>query len=396
MKKILFFHATTLNSKVTIPLVIRLVEEGYAVSYRITRPNLLGFSAREIKSNPTGVATINRKSLEYVSRLINYHHEFSSVSGKVSYVIRVRSYQDFDAVVSVAKTSRIDNLRRINSKFGVAAFALGYQHFPFFVKVNSDFRTHSTGKERDSVFFRDNPFTQHHEFAGFSPSTDGLRFCCFTYLDKVYRDLSNSIHSSKSGSPNTVLVFHPGGYRGVVTQYGDSKRTSYAKQSAFIKKVCIPLVHSGFRPVIKVHPLRARYHDLSDLSEIISSLEKDYSLESGSICCIAADSWYWQYAFESSFILVFGSSSLYELWSTGLKNVFVCNFEGKERSKKFGCFESVFINTYEEYLEFIRTEAFQYTEFDPLTSQVFDAYHSLFNGQATQTAYELISNELRA
>ena len=99
---------------------------------------------------------------------------------------------------------------------------------------------------------------------------------------------------------------------------------------------------------------------------------------------------------QSRFIFTFGSTSLYELWSAGVRNAYVCNFVGPTRSRKYRFFESIFIDSYEDYLELIRNQDFQPDNLDALTAQVSDAYHDLFSGCIAQTACQSILNELES
>ena len=80
-------------------------------------------------------------------------------------------------------------------------------------------------------------------------------------------------------------------------------------------------------PVIKIHPLCAQYHDYDDLKYLLTKQNSLYN----KIHLIRRDDTYVNYAKSSRFILTFGSSSLYELWSIGIKmHMFVTFWEKKE------------------------------------------------------------------
>ncbi len=401
VKHLLFLHSHTLHAKVTIPLALRLAQDGYQVSYLVNRPTFLarsfGFSARYVRSHPTAVAIINPESLRYVARLIGYEQAWQEGSRKIGYVWRrgLNDYGRFDGLVSTTKDMRL--LRRIRERYSVPAFAVGYQHIPFLVKIDEQFRpeTRFFGENlvsSESAFLTDNAFSRAHRFPDILQSC-GLYPCGFTYLDRVY---AGRQEQEANRDERTVLIFHPGGYRRVLTEPGDSREVCYARQRAFFEKLCLPLVKAGLRPVIKIHPLCARFHDLPDVEKVAREIEAHHRLPADSILCIGPESWYWKYAFQSRFILTFGSSSVYELWSSGLSNVFVCNFEGGVRSQKFRFFNSIFIDGYEEYLDFVSAEVFRHRPLDALATQVFDAYHSLFDGQATRKVCGLINQELRS
>jgi hypothetical protein len=392
MKHILFLNSQTLHAKVTIPLALCFTRHGYGVSYLVNLPTLFGrsfgFSDRYIRANPTGVGIINPEALQFVARLIGYGDDWSKYRREIGYHLW-RHFGQFDGIIATSKN--IPWLRSIRAKHGSPAFAVGYEHIPFTIKIDDPFRSQSDPSELESVFLTDNAFSKAHGFQEILQSC-GLHPCGFTYLDKVYQRYNARDWSEE----RVVLIFHPGGYRRVITKPGASRAICYTKQRAFLENLCIPLLQAGFKPVLKIHPLRAQFHDLADVQEIVEDIVHENELDEDSIICIGPESWYWDYAFKSSFILTFGSSSIYELWSAGLRNVFVCDFEGSTRSQKFRFFDSIFIDSYEEYLDFVNVEASRHRPLDALTAQAFEAYHGLFNGQATQTAYELISNELRA
>lgn len=385
-------HGHTLHTAVTIPLAIYFARLGWQVAYAINGPTFLGvsygFSDRYIRANPTSVSIVNAKSLRFVARLIGYEEEWLASQRRTEYV-KTGSFDGYEAIV--ATTKDIPRLRQMGREHGLPAFAVGYQHIPFMARVDAPLHSHNGAAERDSVFLTDNAFSQSHKFPEVL-SGCGLRLCGFTNLDRPWAYRRD--HEDTDAERRWVLIFHPGGYRGVVSQPSDPKGVCHANQKAFVERLCLPLVKAGYTPVIKIHPLRARFHDLEDVTEIVAGVERENGLDAGGIVCVGPESWYWEYALKSSFILTFGSSSVYELWSAGLRNVFVCNFEGQARSRRFDFFESIFIESYEQYLDLISTESFRGLALDPLTAKVFDGYSSLFNGRSTQTAYELINGEL--
>jgi hypothetical protein len=385
MKRILILHSHTLHTKVSIPLAIELIKNGFHVSYLKNRPDFLRFGIRQIISNPTSVDFINRNALGYVARQINYHDEFDRVSEHISTVFRP-DYKKYDAVISSTKDA--SRLKEIAHKFCKPAFALGYQHLPVFMRMDKTFSS-PVSNHKSALFFQQNAFTSDHDFAGLLNHGSGLTLNNFTFLDRVYSLYKTVDRIDKDTS---VLIFHPGGYRRVLTEPGASKETSYARQREFIAKIALPLLEAGLKPVIKTHPLPARFHTIDDMKIIVSEIEQKHSLVSGSIT--VTDEWFWHYAYNAAFSITFGSSSIYELWAAGIQNVYVCNFLGQDRSRRFSYFPGIYINTYEEFLNFIRNRNFDSPSFDDFTRQVMAAYASLFNDGTARRIAEIIKNEL--
>ena len=320
MKRILFFHTHTLHSKFSIPVALELAGNGFQVCYLKNRPDFFQFSRKNIIDNPISDSFMNGKSLGYVAGQINFQDELDKKSADLLTTFK-RCFSKYDAVISTTKD--LPSLKKINRKFGVAAFALGYQHLPFLIRIGNKFRDEENGAAH-SIFFKDNPFARDHGFRELFDENSGIILNNFTYLDKVYSlKKSNDLSGEKAAS---VLIFHPGGYRKVLTEPGASRKISYEQQKDFIVKICLPILKAGLIPVIKIHPLHARYHGLDDLKEIAADVETRNGLSPGSIRI--TDDWFWNYAFKSVFALTFGSSSIYELWAAGIKNVYVANFLG--------------------------------------------------------------------
>jgi hypothetical protein len=100
---------------------------------------------------------------------------------------------------------------------------------------------------------------------------------------------------------------------------------------------------------------------------------------------------FWDVAFDSSFIITFGSSAIYELWSVGIKNVYIFDFIGSERSRRFSYFESVFVKSSDEYHSIIDQSKGQSTpSFDDFTKKIFKGYSSLFG----MNSVDLIIDEI--
>jgi hypothetical protein len=169
----------------------------------------------------------------------------------------------------------------------------------------------------------------------------------------------------------------------VITEQGEGRTACYQKQKAFLRAVCEPVLRSGGVPVVKVHPLYARYHGAEDLRSILEGLAgEDDAYQS----VVVTEEPYWTYAFTGKAVVTFGSSGVYELYAAGIRRVLVCNFLGKQRASEFSFFEPVFIRSEEEYRSlFGDDEALEkrFARFTGLHGRVYEAYASLNTGQAT-------------
>ncbi len=390
MTSVLFLHSQTLYAKVTIPLALCCLARGWRVTFQTNRPVLFGrsfgFSEKAVTRKPTSVAILNPEAIDYVAGLIGLGAPWRAARKKVRFSTTAALRPGrFDGVVGTTKN--MDALRRVAAK-GIPAYALGYQHLPVFARVGSRFAGYDDAADWNSVFFGDNPFAARHGFAGILKGC-GIRLSTFTFLDEV--------HARRSGHQaerDQVLIFHPGGYRGVVSEAGESKKSSYAKQKKFLERLCIPLLAKGLKPVIKVHPLRARFHDIEDLKQLAMEVEREHGLPGGSIGLLGPTDWSWDTAYRSALILTFGSSAIYELWSAGLKNVFVCNFQGSARSGRFDFFRSVFLDSYEAYLESIENPSRPDPSRDSLTARVQSAYHEVYRGDSATTSIGLMQRDM--
>lgn len=369
--RVLLAHGHTLYAKVTIPLALRLLADGHEVIVHRRRDRLRGFSGDYVRSRPTHVQVVDRASLRFTARLIGYRDEWAAAEDRAE-VRRVGRRERFDAVVGTTKD--LDPLRAIAARDGVPVFALGYQHMPYVVTVGGG------GPPRgDSLFLRHHPFTDAHRFLEII-GDDAAVPNAFTFLDRVMER-----RPAEPPERDRVLIFHPGGWRNVVTAPGEGARVSREKQLAFFERACRPLLEAGLTPVVKVHPLRARHHDLEEVAAVVERIGGD------AIRVLGPEDWFWEDAFRSAFVVNYGSSSNYELWSAGIRTALVCNFEGAARSGKFSLFESLFIDTHEDYEAFVREERWRGLELDPLAAEVAAAYERLCDGRAAERAAEVVT-----
>jgi hypothetical protein len=364
--RVLFTHGHTLYAKVTIPLALRLLAAGHEVV--VERRGLRRFSDRYVLGNPTGVSVTDRRSLRFVARLIGMEEEWSAAEAEVP-VGRPRGR--FDAVVGTTKD--LKPLRALGASDGSTVWALGYQHMPYVVRVGAG---DDHGDQR-SLFLREHPFTDRHRFLEILGEDEAVPNS-FTFLDRV-------VARRPAGPParDRVLIFHPGGWRNVDTAPGEGRRESREKQRALLERACAPLLEHGLRPLVKVHPLRARHHDLADVEALAREIDPGIGV-------LAPEDWFWDDAFHSAFVVNYGSSAIYELWSAGIRSAVVCNFEGTARSEKFAAFDGIFIDTHPDYVDFVARERWRDLELDPLAAEVAEAYESLCDGRSTERAAELI------
>lgn len=378
--RLLLVHGHTLYAKVTLPLALRLLELGHEVVVERRRDRWHRFSDGYVRAHPTTTAIVDRRSLRFVARLTGYEREWDAAEERIE-VRRVGAGERFDAVVGTTKD--LERLRALASGGSMRAYALGYQHMPYLVTPGRPLPSEPDGS--GSFFMRPNPLTDAHRFLELIGS-DGAVPNGFSFLDRVVER-----RPAETPARDRVLIFHPGGYRNVVTAPGDSAKTCHAKQLAFFDRACVPALEAGLRAVIKVHPLRARHHDLEDVAEIAEAIEDRHGAARGTITCLGPEAWFWDDAFRSAFVVNYGSSSIYELWAAGIGSAVVCNFEGTARSRKFELFPSIMLDSHAQYAEFVREGRYASLELDPVAAETASAYAELCDGHATDRAGEIVT-----
>ena len=173
----------------------------------------------------------------------------------------------------------------------------------------------------------------------------------------------------------------------MLTRQGEGKQACFLRQKEFLKNICFPLLEEGYMPVIKAHPLPARFHTFADLKYIVDKLSKEHKL-AGKIHVI--NEAFWPYAQKSRGILCFGSSGIYELYSAGFSNVVICGWLGDSRSKKFSMFDSVFARSERDVLEMLKEGDFENRIHGGLLGDIFCAYSRLHNNSNAEKAASLI------
>lgn len=368
--RVLFTHHHTLYAKVTIPLALRLHEQGHEIVFERRRDRWHRFSDRYVTSHPTSVAVVDRSSLRYAATLCGLAGPWAAAEDD----IRVgRARGRFDAIVGVTK--ELDRLRALAARGDTPVHALGYQHMPYLVSPGRP-----AGRRAASLFLEHNPFTDDHGFLEIL-GEDDAEPCAFLFLDEVV-----ARRTAAPPAADRVLVFHPGGWRNVVTAPGTGAAEAHARQVAFFTRACVPVLEAGLTPVIKVHPLRARHHDTDDVGRVAQEIEDAHGTPRGAIRVLGPDAWFWDDAFASAFIVNYGSSSIYELWSAGITSAVVCNFEGAARSGRFSLFDGVFLDSHDAYRDFVARAGWRDLRLDPLAARVSAAYAELCDGRAVERA----------
>jgi len=269
----------------------------------------------EIYSNPTGFKLLNKFTYESIASQINYKKEWNEVVKKIKF----KKFFLFSKKDIIFCTTKDINKYYYLIYFGFQLFVIGYHHIPI---VGFAQKKKLSNISNFNKLFLKHEFSKKHNF---KEILEGVSFKTtnFPYLNKqkiINLELNNKNHNKYA------LIFHPGGSRGIISNPSDSKEKIYNVQEDMLHKLITPLIKNDFDIYIKVHPLRAKYHDSNDLNLII----KNSSLNQFAtrIKIITANTSYFNYAKNAKFIFTLGSSSIYEIWLMGLENAYVINFFG--------------------------------------------------------------------
>lgn len=335
-QKILFFGSNLLYFRSLIPIICSLKNkdcEIYVYSNNINFFSKIFF--RFLKKNyPTKVNIVTLYTLEWISKLIDYDLQFNKIKHKIKFYNKFSfGKKKFDKLICTIKDLNEIKLYR-NFSF-TKSYALGYQHLPVFVDLNKK-------KNNNTFSLKLKKFEKIHRFKKILKNYD-YKICKFTWLNKVkFQERKNL---------NKVLIFHPGGYRNVLTSMNEDYANSMIAQENFVKKLCLPLLKYNYIPVIKIHPLHAKYHGEDDCKTILRKLGL-----SSKIDLIGPDKNYYKLLNQVKFAITLGSSSSYELWSIGFKNIFYCNMFGSSRVKKFNLFQKEIFYNELDYLKIIQSK----------------------------------------
>lgn len=361
MMRVFFYASHTLYLKALIPLIELFLENSIECTLNKNHLNLFKYKPSKFSKKPTVNKCINKSSYDFVKSLLmdvktNKYPDFSFWG----------SLKKNDVFIATTKDISFLNKIRIKNK-NAKIFVVPYQHMPFLCSLSSKLKNKNEVLSASKVFLENNEFSRQHSFVYYL-NKEGIKdytFFPFPYL---------SSKREKLRCPQKVLIFHPGGYRNIITSQGDNKTTSYECQKAFIQKLCLPLLENGLVPVIKIHPLHAQFHSFSDLKYILDNLNYENTLYA-KVELLAVGNW----GFVPGFFLTFGSSALYELYSMGHDKVFICDFLGKSRSSKFSMFSDLMIKNIEEYIDFVKSRIWENDDIfrNSLTKDIFKAYSEI-------------------
>jgi hypothetical protein len=282
------------------------------------------FSEKRIRKKPVSFNDITKSSLIFVCKQIGLPHSFLSDVRFVRVYKHLpfpttRFYHSMDLFVSTTKGFPWLNMM---ATFGKPRVAIGYQNF-----LGTYFHT-TDGRFPDQClpnisFERKIRRTTE---AGWIES--GLPFLD-NYVDRFCAaiDRKNSI--------NKVLFLHPGGYRNVFTQKGESKKSCYRKQRAFYKNL-LDQMPAYMKLYIKIHPLAARYHDNEAHKELLS----DLGIET-------IEGFLGDYLFDFGTVLSLGSSAAFEILPFGI-SFWILDYYSNTRTQLYSDFSSFTVKSDED------------------------------------------------
>ena len=335
-QKILFFGSNLLYFRSLIPIICNLNNKNceiyiYTNSLDIFSKFLFKFIK---KKYPTKVNIVTLFTLEWISKLINYELKFKKIKNKIKFHNKFSlRKKHFDKLVCTTKD--LNEINLYNNFSFRESYALGYQHLPVFIDLNKKGKQIPLNNKLKD-------FEKIHSFKKILRNYD-FQICKFTWLNKI--------KFKRNKNSNKVIIFHPGGYRNVLTSLNENKKNSIIAQENFIKKICLPLLKYNYKPIIKIHPLYAQYHGENECRLILKKLGLLNKVE-----IIGPDNSYYKFLNDVKFAITLGSSSSYELWSIGFKNILYCNMFGSSRVKKFNLFKKEIFSNEMEFIKIIKSK----------------------------------------
>ncbi len=384
--KIYFYLSHTLYAKVLIPLMVRLADKGHSIYVSKNRFDFLRYDPRTCGGANIPNRFVNKNSFDYVSGIANSSCEWKRVRDSINFTFSLNPGR-YDIIIGTTKDLCIlESLHRRYPEKRI--YAVGYQHMPFIISLKDDLTHKNLPEVCTDIFLKPNPFSARHRFPEYIAGHK-VSFRGFPYLESICSGYNTRFPAGKAGCKRYVLIFHPGGYRNVITKRGEGKKRSYSRQREFLDSICRPVLREGLIPVIKVHPLAARHHFKEDILTILKSLSEDKSDFSK---VIVEEDDYYKYVYESDTVVTFGSSSLYELFSIGMRNIIICAFFGDERAKRFSCMKEISIDSKMEYDNFWKREREHYFaniyRGNTLLSRIFLSYSTLFKKDISERILE--------
>jgi len=352
----------TLHLKPLIPLIIKFYGNHEVYIYLNIRNQINYFNnlEKKILNKPTAVNIVNFQSIKWIAKEIGLEKEFSIIkSNKIKFINSISSqFVGFNYIIGTTKS--LDFMKKKFYKKNV--FFVGYQHMPVYGKVlwNKNLENNLPNIILNNLFFK------RHKFEKILTGTD-IYFGGFLH--------TNHLVLEKNLIKDNIFFFHPGGWRGIFTNYGDNKEISYRKQKKKLTELILPISKKNYVIIIKCHPLAAKFHKKQDLLKIISEIKSEFKIINK---IVVIDTIYDQinYIKKSKIIFTFGSSSIFELWSVGIKNIKVLSFFSKSRSDQFKYFFELFVRNYENYKNIIhQIDDFNQNEYSDDVLNLFNSYY---------------------
>ncbi|UIA99192.1 hypothetical protein KUD97_09430 [Desulfovibrio desulfuricans] len=317
------------------PVAKRLIQDGHKI-YMVKRGC---FSESYIRDNPKAVTPLDDAALRFICDLIGmdysgidkvrwieenapvipaqkgFHHV-----GNIFRKLGWKNFGSFDVVLSVNKCfSELSSFS--NGK--TVLVALPYQNIPD-IFISKDFSlAPQLSAEADSLFTLRKSALARTWFRSGLPFSDSL----------VHKKEHKNLHS---GLRQRVLLLHPGGRRGVVSQDGDTYETCLANQRALYEQA-LALLPSGWTLGLKIHPLAAAWHDVATNQPICDAL--GITLHPGD--------WPGKYIFAYDAIISLGSSLIFENIGSGVP-CFIASFLGGAREGYYSSLSEFYLESADE------------------------------------------------
>ena len=301
---------------------------------------------------PTKVTGINKTSLAWLAGKMGYAEEWQHAARGWQFGTREAKADRYVTTTKDPEWARSQHIA------GRRAFTVGYQHIPFVTEV----RIGEYGPiEPLGPFGPGHPFCKLHKV---SEALQGFYTPCgFPHLDKKPVDL-------EAPRP-TVLLQHHGGYRGIAGH-------------RWMIEICLSIVEAGYDAAISAHWIPGLGYD---------DISLHYAMKGG----FPYSTGYWftphwrSVAAKCKLTLTTGSSAAYEMWSVGLKNVYILTYLGGSRDRAFRMFPDICINS-EDELKLLLSGRLGKGNY-PMTQEVMEAFDSIHTGQGAKIAADVIEGE---
>jgi len=372
MKKILIVATMTLHLKPLIPILISLGSNNKIYIYSNLRNQMNYFTNlnKKIINEPTRVNLINYKAMLWIAELIGLKNEFLKLNKKQIKFVNIlqTKFIKFDYIIGTTKSLKF--MKKYFLKENI--FFVGYQHMPVYGQV---IKKKSNKSFKNKKIFERYDYFINHQFPQILSKTN-LYLGGFLHLDHLIL--------KKEPKKDNVFFFHPGGWRKIFTNYGDKKADSYKKQKEKITKLLIPLKETDNKIIIKCHPLAAKFHEKQDLIDIINCIKKEININNDIIIIDTIEEQL-KYLNSSKMIFTFGSSSIFELWCMGLRNIKVISFFSSDRrSQQFIDFKDLYIKSYFNYVSIINELNNYDDQYSNKLNELFSFYNSNNSNLLTQ------------